>query len=91
MDYFLLDWAAMFAAFLSVYMLGNHNRWGFLVFMISNVFWVAVGVLAASDAMIYGNIIFFAVNLRGLLKWNREAKFASPISVPAGESRSDRP
>jgi hypothetical protein len=84
MEYYLLDWAAMLAAFLSVYMLGNHNRWGFLVFMISNVFWVAVGLLAASDAMIYGNIIFFAVNLRGLLKWNREAKSAPDQSVRKG-------
>jgi nicotinamide riboside transporter PnuC len=84
MEYYLLDWAAMFTAFLSVYMLGNHNRWGFLVFMVSNVFWVAVGFLAASDAMIYGNIVFFAVNLRGLLKWNREAKSASPDQRPSG-------
>lgn len=72
MDYLLFDWAAMATTFLAVYMLGNHNKWGFIVFMVSNACWIAVGVLAESDAMIWGNAIFLVVNFRGWVKWRRD-------------------
>jgi hypothetical protein len=54
---------------LTVYLLGNRSRSGFVVFMISNVTWIAVGTLAGSMAMTFGNVIFFALNLRGYLRW----------------------
>ncbi len=73
MDYLFFDWAAMATTFLAVYMLGNHSRWGFIVFMVSNACWIVVGVLAASQAMIWGNAIFLFVNLRGWIKWRRDA------------------
>lgn len=69
MDYLLFDWAAMITTFIAVYLLGNHNRWGFLVFVVSNICWVVVGVLAGSHPMIWGNAIFVVVNVRGWLRW----------------------
>lgn len=78
MEYLLFDWAAMGTTFLAVYMLGNHSRWGFVVLMISNLCWTATGVLAESQAMIWGNVIFLVVNLRGWLKWTHGGERGSP-------------
>ncbi|MDX1582207.1 MAG: PnuC protein [Thermoanaerobaculia bacterium] len=84
MDYLFFDWAAMATTFLAVYMLGNHSRSGFVVFMISNLCWMATGYLAESQAMIWGNAIFLVVNLRGWLKWGRDE--ATDSAAVTGQS-----
>ena len=71
MNYYFLDWIAMAASFLAVYLLGQKNKLGFISFLFANISWVAVGVLAESAGILIGNIGFFALNLRGFLKWNQ--------------------
>lgn len=70
--YYLLDWVAMLFAFASVYLLGNRKRVGFVLFILSNFVWIAVGFLADSSGMIGGNLIFLFINARGWLKWKSE-------------------
>lgn len=73
MNYYLLDWIGMAFSLLAVYLLGQKNPWGFVSFIVSNLLWVAVGVLAESTGIIIGNLVFLGLNARGLLKWRREA------------------
>jgi uncharacterized membrane protein YhhN len=67
--YYATDWLGMAATLLAVWLLGNKNKYGFVSFIISNILWIAVGILAQSAAIAIGNLIFLIINIRGLLKW----------------------
>ena len=69
--YYGIDWLAIFASFLAIYLLGNKNRNGFLTFMISNICYMIIGYLTNSIALIIGSIVFFVTNYRGWLKWTK--------------------
>ena len=64
-----LDWLAMFLTFGAIYLLGNRSRAGFVVMMAGNLCWSVIGIWAGSYAMVLANAGFFAMNLRGFLKW----------------------
>lgn len=70
-DYYFIDWVAMALSLLAVYLLGHKNQFGFVSFMVSNVLWVIVGVLANSVGIWAGNLVFLGLNLRGYLRWRR--------------------
>lgn len=69
-EYYLVDWIGIGLSLLSVYMLGNKNKWGFIVFAISNLIWIFLG-LAWMDSlgMAVGNFIFMIINIRGFIHW----------------------
>jgi len=64
-----LDWLAMCLTFAAIYLLGNRSRTGFVVMMIGNLCWSAIGVWAGSYAMVVANLGFFSMNVRGFIKW----------------------
>lgn len=64
-----LDWLAMIFSLLALSLLGQKNRLGFASFMVANICWLFVGWLAPSIAIIIGNLVFFAANLRGYRRW----------------------
>lgn len=69
--YYGLDWFAMGASLLAVYLIGNKNRLGFLAYIIANALWIYLGVFKMQSLGIsVGNIFFLTMNLRGYLKWN---------------------
>jgi hypothetical protein len=68
-EYFGLDWLAMIMTFSAIYLLGNQSRSGFLVMMVGNLCWSAIGVWAHSYGMVIANLGFFSMNVRGFIKW----------------------
>ena len=72
--YYATDWLGMAATLFAVWMLGNKNKYGFVAFIISNILWIAVGVLAQSSAIAIGNFIFLFINIRGFMKWIKKEK-----------------
>jgi len=68
--YFGIDWFAMVCTFLAIWQIGNKNRIGFVIMMLGNSAWIAIGVLASSQAMILANVVFFLMNGRALIKWS---------------------
>lgn len=68
-SYHGLDWLAMALTFLAIYLLGNKRRGGFVVMMMGNLCWSAIGFWAHSHAMVLANLGFFTRNLRGFVKW----------------------
>ena len=50
-QYFGLDWLAMCLTFAAIYLLGNRSRAGFVVMMVGNLCWSAIGLWAGSYAM----------------------------------------
>jgi hypothetical protein len=59
----------MCLTFSAIYLLGNKSRAGFVVMMVGNLCWAAIGVWAHSYAMILANLGFFSMNIRGFMKW----------------------
>ena len=72
LEYYLLDWLGIFMSLVSVYMLGNKNKWGFIVFALSNVIWIYLGlIMMSSVGMAVGNFIFMVINIRGFIHWGK--------------------
>jgi hypothetical protein len=70
-----LDWLAIALALAAVTLLGARDRRGFAAFMASNAAWIGAGLMLQAPAIVVGNIVFFALNLRGWLNWQiREEK-----------------
>jgi nicotinamide riboside transporter PnuC len=74
MQYYGIDWLATVCGLSGVYLLGNKNKVGFILFMIGSLSWAVVGFLIASIAMTVGSLIFFALHLRGFLSWRKTEK-----------------
>ena len=69
-EYYLVDWLGIGLSLISVYMLGNKNKWGFIVFAVSNIIWIFLGLVwMDSIGMAVGNFIFMVINIRGYLTW----------------------
>jgi hypothetical protein len=72
LKYHGLDWLAMALSLLSVYLLGNKNRLGFISYILANALWIYLGVFKMqSYGISIGNIFFLSMNLRGYLKWKK--------------------
>lgn len=72
-QYVGVDWLAMALTFLGIYLLGNKSRYGFIVLMLGNLCWAAVGLWAHSLPMLLANLGFFGMNVRGVIKWSAPA------------------
>ena len=68
-NYYGVDWIACVFTFVAIYLLGNKARAGFVIMMCGNSCWVIVGLLTHSNAMVIANAVFFAMNLRGFMRW----------------------
>jgi hypothetical protein len=71
MQYYGVDWLATACGLTGVYLLGNKNKLGFILFMVASLSWVTFGVLTGSVAVIIGSSIFFIMHLRGWINWSR--------------------
>ncbi|CAN5470037.1 nicotinamide mononucleotide transporter [soil metagenome] len=74
MEFFGIDWLATVCGLTGVYLIGNKNRYGFLIMMIASLSWMAVGFLIGSLALIAGSAVFFGLHVRGWMKWQRDAR-----------------
>ncbi|MGB7207554.1 MAG: nicotinamide mononucleotide transporter [Pyrinomonadaceae bacterium] len=74
MQYFGIDWVATVAGLTGVYLIGNKNKFGFLIMMIASLSWMTVGFMIQSLALILGSGVFFSLHVRGWIKWRREAR-----------------
>lgn len=67
-----IDWLAMLLSVVAVWLLGNKNKVGFLVFMTANMIWIVLGFLVLeSYGIVAGNVFFLISNSRGYVNWKR--------------------
>jgi hypothetical protein len=71
MQYYGIDWLATVCGLTGVYLLGNKNKYGFILFMAASLSWLGFGIMTSSIAMSIGSFIFFCMHFRGWLNWNR--------------------
>ena len=70
--HYAIDWLAISLSLYGAYLLGNKLKVGFVVFAISNVFWIVLWVFfMASYGMAVGNFAFLLLNIRGYNHWNK--------------------
>lgn len=70
------DWAAMVLTFLSLHFLGSKSVWGFVFGILACISWIGFGILAGSIASPIANLIFILLNVRGIIKWQKDSKIA---------------
>lgn len=70
LSYYGVDWLAMALTFVSIYLLGQKNRSGFLYGLGANASWFAFGIMAGSVANPVANVIFAALNIKGYAAWS---------------------
>ncbi|MDH3492021.1 MAG: PnuC protein [Acidobacteriota bacterium] len=71
-QYYGIDWLATACGLSGVYLLGNQNKFGFVVFMVASMSWIIFGAITGSYAVIIGSCIFLVLHARGLYKWIRQ-------------------
>ncbi len=72
--YYCTDWIATVLTMVGLWKVGNRNRYGFVIMVMANFFWLIFSILAQSPATSLANIIVGIMNMRGFLKWQKEDK-----------------
>ncbi|WP_396589340.1 PnuC protein [Bermanella sp. R86510] len=68
-QYFGIDWLAMVLTFFAIWQIGNRNKFGFILMIMGNLCWIALGYMTDSLAMMVANATFIAMNVRAIVKW----------------------
>ena len=74
-----LDWIAGAFTLWAIHALGEQKRSGFVLMIVGNACWIALGVLTDLWGMIILNVVFVFMNLRGYSRWkHKELQQAHP-------------
>jgi hypothetical protein len=88
----LISWiataATITAAFMTASNLGSRiTGYGFAVFTIGSIAWIAVGLTSGQQALVWTNIVLTGLNLFGIWRWlGRQAKMEEGASAAAEAS-----
>ncbi len=74
LQFYGLDWIATICGLAAVYFLGNKNKFGFVLFIVSSLCWISFGVITGSLAVIIGSSIFVILHIRGLWYWRKQTE-----------------
>jgi len=87
LSHYGVDWCAIALSLYSAYLLGNKEKFGFILFAASNILWIILGVFFMSSyGMALGNFIFFLINIRGYLNWCKEDNETNVAYIKTEES-----
>ena len=67
--YFGFDLVSAGCGLAGLYLLGNKNRYGFLLCLVASAFGIVFAALALSLPLMLLHVILLFVNLRGLFRW----------------------
>jgi nicotinamide riboside transporter PnuC len=68
----VIEWAGCITGLSGATLLAMNNRysgWGFVLFLASNVAWIAFGLLSNATGMVVMQFGFTATSLMGVWKW----------------------
>ena len=65
----MLDWIAMILTALCIYMVGERNKWGWVIGLLSNFLWMIFSILTGQIPLLLTNIILAILNARAILIW----------------------
>jgi hypothetical protein len=67
-----LEWFGCVLGIVGAALLALNNRWsgyGFVLFLVSNVVWIAFGVLTGANGLVTMQIAFSGTSLMGIWQW----------------------
>jgi len=67
-----LEWAGCAAGLLGSLLVAMNNRlsgWGFVVILVSNVLWIAFGLVTGTIGLVVMQAGFMATSLLGIYRW----------------------
>jgi hypothetical protein len=68
-----MDWIASFITMVNVWLLGEQNKYGWVVGMAGNVLWVVYSLwLTWQIPLAILNVVFLGLNIRGYKNWSEE-------------------
>ena len=74
MIWLVVGWLATLLSFFGIVLNGRKNIWCWLVWIISNAFWMALGIHYRDSAMIGSQVGFFVLNVYGWLSWAKKER-----------------
>lgn len=82
----VLQWAGCLTGVLGAFLLAlntKHSGWGFVLFLISNGFWIMYGIEINALGLITTQVVFTMTSLLGIYKWlvAGKCKKENPIKV----------
>ncbi len=69
-QHFGIDWLAMVLTFFGINYLGSKKRRGFVIMLCGNACWIILAVKLRTWGMVAANVVFLAMNVRGIVKWH---------------------
>lgn len=72
--YYLLDWVSMVTGLIGLYQLGNKNKYGFLLSLISVILAGIVSVIAGQSGLLVANFIQIILMIRGYVLWDKDSR-----------------
>lgn len=76
-----MQWPAMVVTIVAAWLVASHQErrraWGFWVYIVSNVLWVAWGWSTGAWALVTLQVALFAMNLRGTSRNDTNSEHAS--------------
>ena len=76
-QHYFIDLVAVICMFVSIWLLGNQKREGFLFGMIAAAAFIAFNGLVESIPGVVGNLVLLGLNIRGWNRWNPAAPASS--------------
>ena len=71
----LVSWIASALELCGMWLVGNKNKWGFVIFMVGAVMWTAIGIFSWPVTGILLVVVpAFFINLRNFLRWKKQEK-----------------
>lgn len=88
-QYYGIDWLVTFTAFACLFLIGERNRLGFAIGMLSAAFGVIFSFQIGSIANGVSSIVVFGLYLRGFMQWRETAavSIASDATEPEPSTR----
>jgi hypothetical protein len=69
--YYGLDWLAVFSGFIAIYLVGNKQKSGLIVYVISAGFSLSFAIIINSIPFIIVNIVTIIMQLQAYRKWSK--------------------
>ena len=69
-----MSWIAALAEIMAKWIVGNHNKWGHAIHILSGILWSIVALQTGMYALLVITIPAFVINIRNFVKWHHEEK-----------------
>jgi len=65
-----MDWIAAILGVIGAWLIGNKNKWGFILLLIGSVLWITVSFHTMVYGLLLANIPGLLINIRNFWTWH---------------------